>query len=99
MKTCSTGVREIYPGGKFDASHETIFNKLHKLGIKIPKRNDITSLYQFLILGLCKLKIISTFMVETSILCMCRRHLVYAVISQDSRTQYTYKESEGKRKN
>ena len=39
MKICSTGVKEIYPGGKFDASHETIFDKLHKLGIEIPERD------------------------------------------------------------
>ena len=39
MKICSTGVKEIYPGGKFDASHETLFDKLYELGIEIPEKD------------------------------------------------------------
>ena len=50
MKTCSTGVKEIYPGGKFDASHETIFDKLYKLGINVPEKDryyEFVSVFDF----------------------------------------------------
>ena len=39
MKTCQTEVTELYTGGKFDASLETVFDKLEKIGIVVPEED------------------------------------------------------------
>ena len=33
IKTCQTGIEDVYKGGKFDTSLNTIFEKLEQIGI------------------------------------------------------------------
>ena len=35
VKICKPGIREVYLGGKFDAHHDTVFDKLEEIGIMI----------------------------------------------------------------
>ena len=39
VKICKPGIREVYLGGKFDAHHDSIFDKLEKIGISV-KESD-----------------------------------------------------------
>ena len=50
LKRCKTDIEEIYLGGKFDASHENIFEKLEKIGIYVPEIDryyDFISVFDF----------------------------------------------------
>ena len=101
MKTCSTGVKEIYPGGKFDAAHKTVFDKLHILGIEVAEKDQyykFVSVFDFEAAQIPD-DINMMSMVETSILCIYQQHLAYSVISLGSRTRCMCRGSEGKRKN
>ena len=50
VKTCVSGVTEVFPGGKFDANLDTVFDKLQKIGISVPISDrfyEFFSVYDF----------------------------------------------------
>ena len=50
LKKCQTGIKEVYRGGKFDASLDTVFDKLAKIGIFVPEEDryfEYISVYDF----------------------------------------------------
>ena len=46
IKSCCTDIEEVYPGGKFK-TNDTIFERLEKVGIKVPEKDRYYNLYKF----------------------------------------------------